>query len=63
MLRLLDAPAAVRAAVDSGKVSVGDAYKLSRLEPDETKKKLAELVEKAPRTPGKKRSDHAKKAR
>lgn len=63
MLRLLDAPAAVRNAVDSGKVSVGDGYKLSRLEPGEAKSKLAELVEKAPRTPGKKRSENTKKAR
>lgn len=63
MLRLLDAPAAVRAAVDADKISASDGYKLSRLEPTEAREKLKELVEKAPRTPGKKRSKNAKKAR
>ena len=63
LLRLLDAPAAVRNALDSGKISASDAYKLAREEPAEAKKKVAELVEKAPRTPGKKRSKNAKKAR
>ena len=33
------------------------------MEPEEAKKKLAELLEHAPRTPGKKRSKNAKKAR
>ena len=63
LLRLLDAPAVVRQAVDSGKVSVSDGYKLSRKEPEEAREKLAELLVKAPRTPGKKRSPNAKKAR
>lgn len=63
MLGLLDAPAAVRAAVESGKISTSDGYKLSKLEPGEAKEKVAELVEHAPRTPGKKRSKNAKKAR
>lgn len=63
LLSLLDAPAAVRAAVDGGKVSVSDGYKLARLEPAEAKGKLAELLEKAPRTPGKRRSKNAAKAR
>lgn len=63
LLRLLDAPAAVRNAVDAGKVSVSDGYKLSREEPEEAREKLAELLSKAPRTPGKKRSPNAKKAR
>lgn len=62
-LRLLDAPAAVKNAVDSGKISASDSYKLSREEPEKAKKMLAELLEKAPRTPGKKRSKNAKKAR
>ena len=63
MVKLLDAPAAVRHAVESGKITTSDGYKLTRLEPDEAKKKVAELVEHAPRTPGKKRSKNAKKAR
>ena len=64
MLKLLDAPAAVRNAVDAGKITTSDAYKLAReKEPEDAKKKLAELLEHAPRTPGKKRSKNAKKAR
>lgn len=63
LLSLLDAPAVVRNAVDAGKISASDGYKLSREEPQEAKKKLSELIEKAPRTPGKKRSKNAKKAR
>lgn len=63
MLRLLDAPAAVRHAVDAGKITVSDGYKLAREEPEEAKKKLGKLMEQAPRTPGKKRSRNAKKAR
>lgn len=63
MLRLLDAPAAVRHAVDAGKITVSDGYKLAREEPEEAKKKLGKLMEQAPRTPGKKRSKNAKKAR
>jgi ParB family transcriptional regulator, chromosome partitioning protein len=63
LLRLLEAPAAVRNALDAGKISASDAYKLSREEPAEAKKKVAELIEQAPRTPGKKRSKNAKKAR
>ena len=63
MLRLLDAPAVVRNAADAGKITTSDAYKLSREEPDEAKKLLNKLLEHAPRTPGKKRSKNAKKAR
>ncbi len=63
MLKLLDAPAAVRNAVDAGKITTSDAYKLAREEPEEAKKRVAELIEHAPRTPGKKRSKNAKKAR
>jgi ParB family chromosome partitioning protein len=63
MLSLLDAPAAVRNAVEAGKISTSDGYKLSKLEPAEAKEKVAELMEHAPRTPGKKRSKNAKKAR
>jgi ParB family chromosome partitioning protein len=62
-LSLLDAPAAVRNAVEAGKISTSDGYKLAKLEPAEAKEKVAELVEHAPRTPGKKRSKNAKKAR
>ena len=63
MLRLLDAPAAVRNAADAGKITQSDAYKLSREEPEEARKKLGKLLEQAPRTPGKKRSKNASKAR
>jgi ParB family chromosome partitioning protein len=63
LLALLEAPAAVRNAVESGKISVSDGYRLARLEPAEAKGKVAELVEKAPRAAGKKRSPNAKKAR
>jgi hypothetical protein len=54
---------AVRNAVDAGKITTSDAYKLAREEPEEAKKRVAELIEHAPRTPGKKRSKNAKKAR
>lgn len=63
LVALLDAPAAVRKAVESEQISVSDGYKLAKLEPDEAKKRVEELKEKAPRTPGKKRSKNAKKAR
>lgn len=63
MLRLLDAPAALRNAADAGKITQSDAYKLSREEPEEAKKKLSKLLEHAPRVPGKKRSRNAQKAR
>jgi len=63
LLSLLDAPAAVRNAVESGKISTSDGYKLARLDPGEARTKVAELMEHAPRTPGKKRSGNAKKAR
>lgn len=63
LLRLLDAPAAVKNAVETGKISASDAYKLSRQEPAAAKKTLGQLLEHAPRTPGKKRSPNAKKAR
>lgn len=63
LLSLLDAPTAVRNAVESGKISTSDGYKLAKLDPGEAKEKVAELVEHAPRTPGKKRSKNAGKAR
>ena len=63
LLSLLDAPAAVRNAVEAGKITSSDGYKLAKLEPAEARQKVAELIEKAPRTPGKKRSKNAKKAR
>lgn len=63
LLSLLDAPAAVRNAVESGKITTSDGYKLAKLDPTEAREKVAELIEKAPRTPGKKRSANAKKAR
>lgn len=63
MLSLLDAPAAVRNAVEAGKISTSDGYKLAKLEPADAKEKVEALIENAPRTPGKKRSGNAKKAR
>jgi ParB family chromosome partitioning protein len=63
MLRLLEAPAAVRNAADANKITQSDAYKLAREEPEEARKKLAKLLEQAPRAPGKKRSKNARKAR
>ena len=58
---LLDAPASVRKAVESGAVSLSDGYKLAKLEPGEAKKKVEQLKTEAPKT-GKK-SKNSKKAR
>ena len=63
LIALLDAPAVVRHAVEAGKISTTDGYKLAKLEPAEAKAKVEKLVTEAPRTPGKKRSANAKKAR
>jgi ParB family chromosome partitioning protein len=63
LLRLLDAPAAVRHAADANKITTSDAYRLAREEPEAARKKLTELLAKAPRTPGKKRSQNARRAR
>lgn len=63
LLSLLDAPAAVRTAVESGSITASDGYKLAKLSPAEAREKVAELKEKAPRTPGKRRSKTGKKAR
>jgi ParB family chromosome partitioning protein len=63
MLALLDAPAAVRHAVEAGKITMSDGYKLAKLDPSEAKEKVVALIEHAPRTPGKKRSKNGKKAR
>lgn len=62
-IAVLEAPAAVRNAVESGKISISDGYKLAKMEAGEAKDKVAELIEHAPRTPGAKRSKNAKKAR
>jgi ParB family transcriptional regulator, chromosome partitioning protein len=65
LLKLLDAPAAVRNAVDAGKISLSDGYKLSRLEPGDAKEKVAALLEHAPRPAGagRKKTKNAKRAR
>lgn len=63
LIKILDAPAVVRKAVEAGKITVSDGYKLAGLEVDEARKKVEALVEHAPRTPGKKRSKNASKAR
>jgi ParB family chromosome partitioning protein len=44
-LALLDCTAAVRNAVEAGKINVSHAHKLSRLAPDEQRDKVAELVQ------------------
>ena len=53
LLALLEAPAAVRNAVQNGKVSAAAAYKLARLPAAEAKAKLAEATAAAPKTKGK----------
>ena len=63
MIALLDAPAVVRKAVEAEHISVSDGYKLAKLEPEEAAKRVDKLKTEAPRTPGKKRSSNAKKAR
>lgn len=63
LVKLLDAPAVVRNALDADKITVSDAYRLAREEPEEARVKLAKLLAEAPRMPGKKRSPNAKKAR
>ena len=63
MLGLLDAPAAVRKAVESGAITSSDGYKLAKLEPEEAAKRVEKLKTEAPRTPGKKRSSNGAKAR
>jgi ParB family chromosome partitioning protein len=63
LLSLLDAPAAVRHAVEAGKITASEGYKLAKLDPEEAKSKVTELVENAPRAPGKKRRGNAGKAR
>lgn len=59
-LALLEAPAAVRNAVQAGKVSAAAGYKLARLPAAEAKEKLAKATTAAPRTKGK-RDGAAKK--
>ena len=63
MLGLLDAPAIVRSAVEAGKISTSEGYKLAKLEPADAKEKVEELIEKAPRAPGQKRRKNGTKAR
>lgn len=60
LLHLMEAPAAVRNAVQQGKVSAAVGYKLSRLPAAEAKAKLAEATTASPRTKGK-RDGAAKK--
>jgi len=65
MLLLLDAPAAVRNALEGGKIAASDAYALAREGSDQARKKLAQLLEQAPRVAGKKKqgSERASRAR
>jgi ParB family chromosome partitioning protein len=48
VLSLSEAPAAVRKAVDAGKITASIGYKLARMEPEEARAKLAEAVKEAP---------------
>lgn len=52
-LGLMEAPAAVRNAVQTGRVSAAVGYKLAKLPAAEAKAKLAEATDKAPREKGK----------
>lgn len=63
LLRLLEAPADVRRAVENGKISAADGYKLAKLEPDEAKKRLAKLPPPGETTKGKKTRSAARKVR
>jgi ParB family chromosome partitioning protein len=63
LIALLDAPAVVRSAVENEKITVSEGYKLAKLDASEARKKVEALIEHAPRTPGKKRSANARKAR
>jgi ParB family chromosome partitioning protein len=65
LVKLLDAPAAVRNAVESGKITASDGYKLAKLEPEQARAKVQQIVAHAPRVPGKKRASGtaAKKTR
>src|SRR5580658_9498251 len=60
MLLVLDAPAAVRHALEAGKIAATAAYQLAREEPAQAREKLAKLLELAPRAPGKKKQSREK---
>jgi ParB family chromosome partitioning protein len=62
-LSLLTLPASVLKLVDSGTISLSHGYKLTKLDPDEAKKKAEKLKTEAPREPGKKKSKSSKRAR
>jgi ParB family chromosome partitioning protein len=63
-LSLLEAPVAVRKAVESGKIAASTAYQLAReKDPEVQKKRLGKILEIAPRIPGKKHSKGGSKAR
>ena len=59
-LALLEAPAAVKAAVEKGIITAANGYKLSKLEPAEAKKKLAQIETRAPRVAGRRNGSAAK---
>ena len=60
---ILEASAPVRRALDAGRIGISDAYRLSKLEPAEQKAKLDELETVAPKEPGRRRANGAKKPR
>ena len=57
------ATAAVRNAVESGKIALSDGFKLAKKEPDEQRSMLTKLIAEAPRAIGAKRSKNGAKAR
>ena len=63
MQALLGATDALKKAVQAGKVTAADGYKLARLSPAEQRDKLGKIEAHAPRDPTKKRSKNAAKAR
>lgn len=59
-LALLEAPKAVRNAVERGSITAASAYKLSKLPAEEAKEKLAELETVAPRIKGHRSANKAR---
>jgi ParB family transcriptional regulator, chromosome partitioning protein len=63
LLALNDAPKNVRAAVQSGKITVSQGYKMARLEPAEAKARLAKLEKLPAKTEKVSKKQKAKKVR
>ena len=65
LLALLDAPKEIRNAVQNGKISTSDGYKLAKMQPEEAKKKLKQVESTSPKPEAQARRKRgtAKKAR